>query len=108
MADGAADVSGMSKQSAGAGAAYPNRVAAVARMAAELMRSDGGPGVAVIGASGWDTHANQGGAKGILATRLAGLDQGLKSLADGLGPLWPQTAVLVVTEFGRPGAGEGP
>src|SRR5580698_5130179 len=48
MADGAADVSGMSKQSAGAGAAYPNRVAAVARMASELMRSDGGPEIAVI------------------------------------------------------------
>ena len=105
MADGAADLSGMSKQSAGAG--YPNRVAAVARMASELMRSDGGPEIAVIEASGWDTHANQGGAKGILATRLAGLDQGLKSLADGLGPLWPQTAVLVVTEFGRTAAVNG-
>ena len=105
MADGAADLSGMSKQSAGAG--YPNRVAAVARMASELMRSDGGPEIAVIEASGWDTHANQGGGKGILATRLAGLDQGLKSLADGLGPLWPQTAVLVVTEFGRTAAVNG-
>ncbi len=88
-------------------AAYPNRVAAVARMASELMRSDGGPEIAVIEASGWDTHANQGGAKGILATRLAGLDQGLKSLADGLGPLWKQTAVLVVTEFGRTAAVNG-
>jgi uncharacterized protein (DUF1501 family) len=108
MADGAAaDVSGMSKQPAAAGAAYPNRVTAVARMASELMRSDGGPEIAVIEASGWDTHANQGGAKGILATRLAGLDQGLKSLADGLGPLWPQTAVLVVTEFGRTAAVNG-
>ena len=38
MADGAADVSGMSKQSAGAGAAYPNRVAAVARMASDKGR----------------------------------------------------------------------
>jgi uncharacterized protein (DUF1501 family) len=88
-------------------AAYPNRVGAVARMASQLMRSDGGPEIAVIEASGWDTHANQGGAKGILATRLAGLDQGLKSLADGLGSLWPQTAVLVVTEFGRTAAVNG-
>src|SRR6202789_2090807 len=63
MADGAADSSGMSKQTAGAGAGYPNRVAAVARMASELMRSDGGPEIAVIEASGWDTQANQGGAK---------------------------------------------
>jgi len=102
--DSATDSAAMSKE---AKAGYPNRVGAVARMAAELMRSDGGPEIAVIEASGWDTHANQGGAKGILATRLAGLDQGLKSLADGLGPLWPQTAVLVVTEFGRTAAVNG-
>jgi uncharacterized protein (DUF1501 family) len=103
MVDGAADA--MDKTSARAG--YPDRAGAVARMAADLMRSDGGPEIAVIEASGWDTHANQGGAKGALATRLAGLDNALKSLADGLGPLWPQTAVLVVTEFGRTAAVNG-
>ena len=85
----------------------PDRVTAVARMAANLMRSDGGPEIAVIEAGGWDTHANQGGAKGILSTRLGGLDKALKSLADELGPLWPQTAVLVVTEFGRTAAVNG-
>jgi uncharacterized protein (DUF1501 family) len=93
------------KQSARAG--YPDRVAAVAHMAANLMRSDGGPQIAVIEAGGWDTHANQGGAKGILSARLGGLDRALKSLADELGPLWPQTAVLVVTEFGRTAAVNG-
>jgi uncharacterized protein (DUF1501 family) len=85
----------------------PDRVSGVARMAATLMRSEGGPEVAVIEASGWDTHANQGGAKGTLAQRLAGLDQALRSLKDELGPLWPQTAVLVVTEFGRTAAMNG-
>jgi uncharacterized protein (DUF1501 family) len=105
MVDGAADSGVMAAGSVRAG--VPDRVGAVARMASELMRSDGGPEIAVIEASGWDTHANQGGAKGLLATRLAGLDQGLKSLADGLGPLWPQTAVLVVTEFGRTAAVNG-
>lgn len=87
--------------------AAPDRVSGVARMAATLMRSDGGPDVAVIEAGGWDTHANQGGAKGALAQRLAGLDQALRTLADELGPLWPQTAVLVVTEFGRTAALNG-
>ncbi len=87
--------------------AAPDRVGAVARMAATLMRSEGGPEVAVIEASGWDTHANQGGAKGALAQRLAGLDKALRILADELGPLWPQTAVLVVTEFGRTAAMNG-
>jgi uncharacterized protein (DUF1501 family) len=108
MVDGAAvDAAAERMSKDAAKATYPNRVGAVARMASELMRSEGGPEIAVIEASGWDTHANQGGAKGVLSTRLAGLDQGLKSLADGLGPLWPQTAVLVVTEFGRTAAVNG-
>ena len=88
-------------------AAAPDRVGGVARMAAGLMRGEGGPEVAVIEAGGWDTHANQGGAKGALAGRLAGLDRALRTLADELGPLWPQTAVLVVTEFGRTAAVNG-
>ncbi|HEY4445903.1 MAG TPA: DUF1501 domain-containing protein [Steroidobacteraceae bacterium] len=87
--------------------AAPDRVSGVARMAATLMRSDGGPEVAVIEANGWDTHANQGGAKGTLAQRLAGLDTALRALKEELGPLWPQTAVLVVTEFGRTAAMNG-
>jgi uncharacterized protein (DUF1501 family) len=96
---------GVSKQRVAT--AYPDRVTAVARMAANLMRSDGGPQIAVIEAGGWDTHANQGGATGALATRLGGLDTALKSLADELGPLWQQTAVLIVTEFGRTAAVNG-
>jgi len=87
--------------------AGPDRVSGAARMAATLMRSVGGPEVAVIEAGGWDTHANQGGAKGALAQRLTGLDKALRALADDLGPLWPQTAVLVVTEFGRTAAMNG-
>jgi uncharacterized protein (DUF1501 family) len=104
MVDDSADT-GMSKP--GAGAASADRVTGVARMAANLMRSDGGPQIAVIEAGGWDTHANQGGAQGVLATRLNGLDRALQSLADELGPLWRQTAVLVVTEFGRTAAVNG-
>jgi uncharacterized protein (DUF1501 family) len=84
-----------------------DRVGSVAQMAAALMRSENGPEVAVIEATGWDTHANQGAAKGALAQRLAGLDGALRALADGLGPLWAQTAVLVVTEFGRTAAVNG-
>jgi uncharacterized protein (DUF1501 family) len=84
-----------------------DRVGSAARMAAALMRSDGGPEVAVMEATGWDTHANQGGSKGTLSQRLAGLDDALRALADGLGPLWARTAVLVVTEFGRTAAVNG-
>jgi uncharacterized protein (DUF1501 family) len=84
-----------------------DRVGGAARMAATLMRGDGGPEVAVVEATGWDTHANQGGSKGALAQRLAGLDDALRALFDGLGPLWAQTAVLIVTEFGRTAAVNG-
>ncbi|HXA35040.1 MAG TPA: DUF1501 domain-containing protein [Steroidobacteraceae bacterium] len=87
--------------------AGPDRVGGAARMAATLMRAQGGPEVAVLEAGGWDTHANQGGAKGALAQRLAGLDNALRTLADELGPLWARTAVLVATEFGRTAAMNG-
>ncbi len=87
--------------------AAADKIGGVTRMAAALMRSEGGPEVAVIEASGWDTHANQGGAKGALAQRLAGLDKALHNLADDLGALWAQTAVLIVTEFGRTAAMNG-
>jgi uncharacterized protein (DUF1501 family) len=90
------------------GASKPaDRVTTAARMAAAIMRSEGGPEIAVIEAAGWDTHANQGGAKGALAQRLSGLDNALRTFADELGPLWQQTALLVITEFGRTAAMNG-
>jgi len=96
------------QMSAGASAGKSvDRVTAAARMAAAVMRSDGGPNVAVLEATGWDTHANQGGATGALAQRLRGLDAALRALSEDLGPLWNQTAVLVVTEFGRTAAMNG-
>ena len=85
----------------------PDRITPAARMAATLMRSEAGPQVAVFEATGWDTHANQGGARGVLAQRLSGLDKGLRTLSEELGPLWARTAVLVVTEFGRTAAMNG-
>lgn len=50
---------------------------------------------------GWDTHANQGGTKGQLASQLAGLAGGLIALSNGLGPELERTAIVVVSEFGR-------
>ena len=57
--------------------------------------------------SGWDTHANEGGAQGQLALRLRGLDAALSAFKDGLGPVWRNTVVLVATEFGRTAAING-
>jgi uncharacterized protein (DUF1501 family) len=69
--------------------------------AARFLAEPSGPRVAMVESTGWDTHANQAGPYGALKRNLAALDQGLDALAKGLGPAWSQTAVLIMTEFGR-------
>ena len=81
--------------------------AEVVKAAARFLRQEDGPQVAVFDTMGWDTHFNEGGAKGQLATRLAALDAALSGLAMGLGPVWGDTAVLLATEFGRTVAENG-
>jgi uncharacterized protein (DUF1501 family) len=83
------------------------RYVEVIRAAAGFLRKDDGPQIAVFDASGWDTHANEGGAQGQLGARLAALDTGLRTLKDQLGPVWNDTAVLIATEFGRTAATNG-
>jgi uncharacterized protein (DUF1501 family) len=83
------------------------RYAEVVRAAAGFLRREDGPKVAVFDTSGWDTHANEGGAQGQLAARLAELDAGLATLRQELGPSWQDSAVLLVTEFGRTAALNG-
>lgn len=78
-----------------------NAIGSVASAAGKFLAADDGPRIAVIEVGGWDTHANQGADQGQLANRLRGLDQGLDGLRTALGPAWKDTAVLVVTEFGR-------
>ncbi|MCC6469233.1 MAG: DUF1501 domain-containing protein [Alphaproteobacteria bacterium] len=67
----------------------------------KLMAPDNGARVAVLDVGGWDTHANQGAARGRLALVLQILAEGMVALRDGLGPAWDKTVVLVATEFGR-------
>ncbi len=105
--DGTAMSAPMSAPAAPASKKRNEQFSRMARMAAAVMRTEGGPTVAALEAFGWDTHANQGGAEGALAQRLAGLDQGIRGLADDLGTIWSQTAVLIVTEFGRTAAING-
>ncbi|XOV89260.1 MAG: DUF1501 domain-containing protein [Pseudomonadota bacterium] len=78
-----------------------SNLAALASRAAEFLVHENGPQVAVLESGGWDTHANQGSAGGNLANRLGALDEVLGELKAKLGGAWRQTAVLVVTEFGR-------
>jgi uncharacterized protein (DUF1501 family) len=72
-----------------------------ARRLAQAMRADPRLQIAALELGGWDTHARQGAAQGQLANRLAPLGQGLALLARGLGPVWNDTVVLVLSEFGR-------
>jgi uncharacterized protein (DUF1501 family) len=66
---------------------------------ARLMRDQYRVGFVDIG--GWDTHVNEGGAKGALASNLESLGRGLASYAQAMGPDWANTTVVVVSEFGR-------
>lgn len=78
--------------------------ATLAGTAGRLLAAADGPRVAAMELGGWDTHAAQ-------ARRLPGplgqLDAGLLALRDGLGEAWAQTAVLVMTEFGRTARANG-
>jgi uncharacterized protein (DUF1501 family) len=86
----------------GAGRRDPlNALNAVAAAAGKFLAAADGARIAVLEATGWDTHANQGAERGQLANRLRGLDQAIDSLRIGLAGAWARSAVLVVTEFGR-------
>jgi uncharacterized protein (DUF1501 family) len=80
------------------GAGDPKTMVAMAEGAAKLLVQDDGPRLAALAFEGWDTHTAE-------VTRLAGLlkglDGALAALETGLGDKWKDTAVLVVTEFGR-------
>ena len=70
----------------------------LAGSAGRLLADPRGPRVAALELGGWDTHATQGPR---LIGALRTLDDGLDALRLGLGAAWAQTAVLVMTEFGR-------
>ena len=73
----------------------------VASGTARLVAADDGPRIAAVAFNGWDTHANEGGAKGRLASLLSKLDNVLGTMQGDLGEKWKDTVILVVTEFGR-------
>nr|WP_315234409.1 DUF1501 domain-containing protein [uncultured Albidiferax sp.] len=70
-----------------------------AQRIARLMKERYNLGFVDVG--GWDTHVNQGGASGYLASRLEELGRGLATFAQEMGPAWRNTTVVVASEFGR-------
>lgn len=70
-----------------------------ARRIGRLMRDQYRIGFVDIG--GWDTHVNEGGAQGALASNVESLGRGIQALSQELAGEWQNTVVAVVSEFGR-------
>lgn len=81
------------------GATSPRGFELSARRIGRLMRETFNLGFVDVG--GWDTHVNQGGAKGYLAERMGELGRGIAGFVEEIGPGWSDTVVVVVSEFGR-------
>lgn len=88
-------------EAANGGAPLPNGFPDDAERLAKLMRKDPNIQIAFLAVGGWDTHANQGTVKGQLANRLNPLGLGLANLAQQLGPMFDDTTIVVMSEFGR-------
>ena len=71
------------------------------RAAARILKQNGGPNIAAVEFSGWDTHANQGLAGGALDRLLGQLAEGLMAFRTEMESAWANTTVVVMTEFGR-------
>jgi uncharacterized protein (DUF1501 family) len=68
---------------------------------AQLIKSGVGLEVAFADVGGWDTHVNQGGAQGQLATRLGDFSQSIAALVADLGDRMDDVVIVTCSEFGR-------
>jgi len=68
---------------------------------ARFMARPDGPRVGALAFDGWDTHANEGATHGRLSVLLGALDGALAAIESGMGAAWSETAIAVITEFGR-------
>jgi uncharacterized protein (DUF1501 family) len=84
------------------GASYPqSSFGRNLKQIAQLIKANVGLQIGFAEVDGWDTHANQGGAKGQLATRLGGFAQALAALHQDLGDKMADVVVVTMSEFGR-------
>jgi uncharacterized protein (DUF1501 family) len=84
------------------GAGYPtSQYGNALRQIAQLIKADVGLEIAFADMGGWDTHANQGAARGQLAQRLQEFGQGIAAFHRDLGDRMRNIVVLTMTEFGR-------
>ena len=76
----------------------------VAQLVGSMLSSPIGPRVAVLEMSGWDTHVGQ---QATLNRQLASLSEAIAAFPEAMGDAWRQTAVVVISEFGRTVRGNG-
>lgn len=72
--------------------------------AGQRLKLDDGPRVAVLDYVGFDTHSGQPGQQ---SEKLGDVDAAIGLLRQNLGPVWNDTLVVTVTEFGRTAAENG-
>jgi uncharacterized protein (DUF1501 family) len=89
------------------GAPLPFGFATNTQRLARVMRQDSRVQLAFLGLGGWDTHVNQGSSQGQLARNLEALGKGLAVLQQELGPVYTETTIVVMSEFGRTVAENG-
>jgi len=85
------------------GAQYPRgRYGASLLQIAQLIKAGVGLEVAFTDMGGWDTHTNQGAARGQLSLLLGQFGAGLSALITDLGPArMEDVVILTMSEFGR-------
>lgn len=69
--------------------------------AGRFLATPEGPRVGALAFDGWDTHVNEGVAKGRLANLLGALDGAIAAIETNMGDAWHETVIVLVTEFGR-------
>lgn len=84
------------------GAAYPqSSLGRSLQQIAQLIKAEVGLEVAFAESGGWDTHVNQGGARGQLANLLRDFAAAITAFAVDLGKHLDDVVVLTMSEFGR-------
>jgi len=83
------------------GAPLPKNFNYFGKQISALFKHDPSVQVAFVDFGGWDTHINEGSANGQLANHLRPLAAGLADLIKGLGPMYKDTQIIVMSEFGR-------
>ena len=68
---------------------------------AQLIKAGVGLEIAFTDIGGWDTHVNEGNARGQLAGRLTEFGQGIAALYQDLGQRMDDVVILTMSEFGR-------